>query len=174
VVLKENIHDMEKAVKLFYELGFDSITFSPHLIPFSKNSLTQASIEKSAYKEWIRLKEEWANKFAVNGYGFSIDHKVNDCVNRVTSGSIFINCTGDVSPCCMLAHHVPIYKKGFIAKNSKDCSFTVGNIAFQDIKEILNSENYKQFIDMFLSSHLPEQCLGCRVVNTKLLHKENN
>jgi len=174
VVLKENLHDMESAIKLFYGLGFDSITFSPHLIPFNKYALSQTHVENIARTKLFRLKKEWGNRFTINEYGFSINHGINDCTNRVTSGSLFINCIGDVSPCCMLAHHVPIHKKTFFGGEWKDSFFPIGNIATQNIKEILNNEKYGNFINTFQSSHLPDQCKGCRVVNTKLLRKIDN
>jgi MoaA/NifB/PqqE/SkfB family radical SAM enzyme len=170
VVLKENVNDMERAVKLFYELGFDSITFTPHTVPFSKNALQEASFGNSARSECLRLKKEWENKFSVNECGFSIDHELNDCYCRVTHGSIFINSLGDVSPCCMLSHHLPIYQKGLFAKK-RDCYFSAGNITLNNIGEILTGDKYNNFIQMFLNSHLPDPCKGCRIVNLSLLHK---
>lgn len=172
VVLKENLYDMGNFVQLFYELGFDFVTFTPHLVPYNKETLVHVPDEKIAYLEFLRLQKEWGNKIKITEAGFQIDQIENDCLRHAASGNIFISCTGDVSPCCYLGHHVPNYKKGLLfAETRKDGFFSLGNLVLQDFREMITSERYINFIEAFRHYYLPEPCRGCRVVSSKMLNK---
>lgn len=169
VIMKENFHEMDNFVELFYKLGFDFVTFKPLDVLSSKENLNSIVKKKLIQKRFLNLKEKYRDKIIVCGWDLSTNEIENDCLAKAASGAIFINCIGDVSPCCNLAHHVPNVRKiSFFNYVKKDNFFSFGNIFSESFERIIESEMYKNFINAYKDSHLPEPCKGCRLVSEKL------
>ncbi len=47
-------------------------------------------------------------------------------------------------------------------------SYILSKILSENFEEIIGSEMYKNFINVYKDSHLPEPCKGCRLVSEKL------
>lgn len=169
VIMKENLREMDNFVELFYELGFDSVAFKPLDVISKKEDLKSMAGKESIYKIFLNLKDKYKDKIAVSEWDLSVNNIENDCMAKVASGSIFINCIGDVCPCCNLGHHVPNVGTSFLFKRvKKDNFFSFGNIVSEGFEGIIESEVYKNFINAFKNSHLPKPCRGCRLISERL------
>ena len=170
VVMKYNFHEMEDFVRLFYKLGFDSIIFKPVDVISSKNDLKLVIRKEKIYNKYLELQKMYGDKIEILEWDVSNNYPKDDCLARAASGTIFINCMGDVSPCCNLGHHVPRIIKKYRIFNSiiKDSFFSFGNLLLEDLNNILKSNRYKSFIRAFKNSCLPEPCRGCRLVSKEL------
>lgn len=169
VVIKENFPEMDNFVELFYKLGFDFVTFKPLDVLSNKENLKSIVEKKSIQKRFLNIKGKYRDKIIVREWDLSINEIENDCLAKAASGAIFINCRGDISPCCNLGHHVPnIRNISFFNYVKKDNFFSFGNILSESFEKIIGSEMYKNFINAFKDSHLPEPCKGCRLVSKKV------
>lgn len=169
VVMRENLQEMDNLVELFYELGFDRVTFKPLDVVSKKEDLRSIVPKESVYQIFSNLKQKYEGRIAVNEWDLSANNIENDCLARVASGAIFINCLGDVCPCCNLGHHVPNLGTGSLFKRfKKDNFFSFGSIVSESFESIIDSRMYKDFITAFKTSYLPEPCRGCRLISERL------
>jgi MoaA/NifB/PqqE/SkfB family radical SAM enzyme len=168
VVMKNNLQEMERVVELFGNLGFDTITFKPLDVISSKDNLHLVAEKKSISERFLELQEKYKDQIVVANWNLTDDKPDNDCLGKAASGSIFINCSGDVSPCCYLGHHVPNVKTGLFTQIQTDKFFSFGNILSKHFKEITQSDLCKNFINSFNNGHLPKPCFGCRLVSKKI------
>ena len=169
IVMRENLQEMDNFVELFYEFGFDRVTFKPLDVISKKEDLRSIAPKESIYQIFSNLKQKYEGKIAVNEWDLSANNIENDCLARVASGAIFINCLGDVCPCCNLGHHVPNVRTGSLFKRlKKDNFFSFGSIVSESFEGIIDSGIYKDFITAFRTSHLPEPCRGCRLISRRL------
>lgn len=169
VVMRDNLHEMDNFVELFYNLGFDCVTFKPLDVVAKKEDSRLIPDKESIYRVFVKLKENYKDRIAVGQWNLSPNNIENDCLARVASGAIFINCLGDVCPCCNLGHHVPNLGTGSLFKRfKKDNFFSFGSIVSESFEGIIDSRIYKDFIAAFKTSHLPEPCRGCRLTSERL------
>jgi MoaA/NifB/PqqE/SkfB family radical SAM enzyme len=168
VVMKNNLQEMEGVIELFGNLGFDTITFKPLDVISSKDNLHLVAEKKSILDRFLDLQEKYKDQIVVASWNLINDKPDNDCLGKAASGSVFINCLGDVSPCCNLGHHVPNLKTGLFTQIQTDKFFSVGNILSKQFKEITQSDLYKKFVLSFTNTHLPKPCSSCRLVSDNL------
>jgi MoaA/NifB/PqqE/SkfB family radical SAM enzyme/2-polyprenyl-3-methyl-5-hydroxy-6-metoxy-1,4-benzoquinol methylase len=169
VVMRENLQEMDNFVELFYEFGFDSVVFKPLDVISKKEDLHSIVPKESICQVFSNLKQKYEGKVAVTEWDLSVNNIDNDCLARAASGAIFINCLGDVCPCCSLGHHVPNLETGYLVKRlKKDNFFSFGNIVSENFEDIIDSGIYKDFITAFKTSRLPEPCRGCRLISRRL------
>ena len=171
VLLRSNIHDLPEFVRLSKFIGVDHIsTVSPMGI-FDSDKKEVMYYIPSKYKwlskirnafdgeaeSYINILEEAKNLAGYFQIPFSIPNVTpsepgQDC-SEMGSSRPFIVASGDVYPCCILAA-----KGSEIESNIKP----MGNIKFNSLPEIWESERYTRFIEAFCKGKLPDKvCSRC-------------
>lgn len=169
VIMKNNFHDMENYVKLFEDLGFDLVTFKPLDVVSSKKDLSYIIDKEKIYNEYKRLKLLYQDRINIRQSNLSDNTLEGDCYANVAGGTVFINCNGDITPCCNLGHHVPsLREKLFYTKVKKDNFFRFGSIKDKTFKDIEKSPLYREFTEAFYKNMLPTVCEGCTLVSDKI------
>ena len=169
VVMRDNIHEMDPFVELFYELGFDRVTFKPLDVISKKEDLHSIVPRESIHQEFLSLKKQYAGRIVITEWNLSANKIENDCLARAAGGALFINCLGDVSPCCNLGHHVPnVGMSSLFKRVKKDNFFSFGSIVSDGFEGIIESGVYKDFVSAFKTAHLPEPCRGCNLISERL------
>ncbi|MFC2042077.1 SPASM domain-containing protein, partial [Chloroflexota bacterium] len=169
VVMRDNQKEMGDFVELFYKLGFDCVTFKPLDVLTTKEDLKSIADREFIYRVFLDLKGKYKDRIGLSEWNLSINKIDNDCLARVASGSIFINCMGDISPCCNLGHHVPIVKTSSLLKRIRqDNFFSFGNIVSKCFEGIIDGRAYKSFVNAFHNRYLPRPCSECRLISNGL------
>ena len=173
VVMRDNFDDMDIIADFFSKLNFDWVCFKPLNVITSKDNLRHVINKKRIYKRFLSIKDKYSNRIPVNGFDLTDNDLINDCLGKVAKGAIFINCEGDVSPCCHLGHHAPHIRKSLIFyRQKKDFFFSFGNLLVERLEDIINKEMYRNFIKCFTEQEcLPEVCIGCNLYNKKYYSK---
>lgn len=164
VIMKSNFNEIDNFIKLFSDMNFDTITFKPLDVVSSKENLSEI-IDRNTILEVIdKIKEKKIYDIDINLWNIYPNNITNDCLAN-TINTIFINCNGDVSPCCNLGHHVPAIKKNFLLNSLiSDNFFSFGNLKAEDLSSILKTSKYITFVDMFKKNKIPKECEGCNLV----------
>lgn len=168
VVMNENYLEVEDFVALFHELGFDYVTLSFTIHATSENN-KQGSVSRLFTKEELSLKykgisKKFSDKIEVFDLMLSDVNIKKDCLFGAAGGRVVISCNGDVSPCCLLEHHIPYVPN----INKEDNFFSFGNLKNEEIEEIINKNIYKNFVRIFHDNKLPNVCEGCQEVSKKI------
>lgn len=171
VVMKSNYKEIYNFIKIFSEMNFDVITFKPLDVVSSKENLSDIVDRNEIIKTIAEIKEKHSITIDINFWNIYPNNLTHDCLANTVS-SIFINCNGDVSPCCNLGHHVPAIKKSFLMNSVvNDNFFSFGNLKTAELNTILESTQYKNFINLFKSNKIPKECEGCNLVGDSLRKK---
>ena len=169
VVMKDNYNEMEKYIELFHDIGFDEILFKP-LNVISTRENKKHVLEKNIINDtYIFLKKKYEGKIVLNAWDLLENKVENNCLANAANNTFFINCNGDVSPCCNLGHHVPSLRNNLLINyQNKDNFFSFGSIINNELQNILDGKLFKSFENAFLNRRLPHVCKGCLLVSKYL------
>ena len=168
VVMKENINEMEKTVELFERLNFDSIYFKPLNVISTRDDIDFIANQDEILKHFDRIdQDKYSIKIALWGVGANGLEK--NCSANAAGGAFFINCNGDVAPCCNIGHHVPAYVNHETGATAiDDCSYFLGNLNETALSEILNGAEYRKFLGKFHAGRIPAPCFGCQLIGSEM------
>lgn len=186
VIMKSNVDELKDLRKLAYELGA-SFIFLTNLLPYTESMTDQIlysySISRSKPKERTDLRPEVylpptdLTKETIKGLSKIMGKTSSVSTNQVPfdphggyckfveEGSIAVNKNGEISPCIALMHSYNCYlreRKKYIK------SYSLGNIIKNNIQEIWNSNEFKDFRKKLIEFPFSEctQCSGCDMSET--------
>lgn len=168
IVMNENYSEIEDFVVLFHKLGFDYLTLSYTLHATSgnnkKESVSQLFTKKELSLKYKNIVKRFSGKIEVFDLMLYDVNIKKDCLFGAAGGRIVISCNGDVSPCCLLEHHIP-----YVPNPAKeDNFFSFGNVKNEEIEKIIDNNIYINFIQTFHNNNLPNICEGCQEVSKKI------
>ncbi len=169
VVMNDNIHELTAFVELFLGIGFNQVIFKPLDVFSTRENLRQHVARHKILPRVAALAKEFEGKIRIDHFDLEDNHPADDCLALARERAVFINCNGDVAPCCNLGHHVPIIKKRFLLSSKKGNNFfAFGNLRDTGLEEVLADPVYARFGDAFRSGKLPDVCDGCALAGKEL------
>lgn len=150
VLSNENMEECEAVVAVAKQIGVDEVTFQTYLSNWGKDEMEEKTNSKltdqNELKGFINQAIEKGIKEEVQVNSYSGDYMTKDKPCQWPWTSMYIDAPGNVIPCCVLA-------------DSDTKSF--GNIFETNIKEIWNSDEYKEFRKMHKKGDIPDICKSC-------------
>ena len=150
VITKENIDDYKSIIELTKSLGVKNLVFQTFLTNWGKDEMDEVIDTKNMQKQDIELitkkSLEIAKELDINLEIFKEDYMSRKKPCDWPWQSMFIDSAGYVVPCCVLA-------------DSQTLNF--GNVFEKSIKEIWNSDQYKEFRRMHRDFEIPDVCKIC-------------
>ena len=170
VMLKPNLHQLPAAVRLAASHGFERFTAKHIESVIERKDLADAlwntKIAPDLTGEWVRKYDETvaearrvADECSIemilhprryNVEGECIAHPIN---------SIFIDYTGNVSPCCYL-NKLDVSPYMTPEERPRE-SGVLGQLDLKSFVEILDSGQYETFRRQWQRGEMPEACRGC-------------
>lgn len=156
VVSNKNYKECKATIDVAKHTGVNKITFQTYLSNWGKDEMEQkindVSTEKSTIHKHIDLavKEGALKNVQVNRYNGDYMTKDKPCQWPWTS--LYIDASGNVVPCCVLA-------------DSDTMNF--GNVFETNIREIWNSKTYKDFRKQHATGDIPDACKACYKMEKK-------
>lgn len=156
VVTNKNYKECEATIDIARETGVNNITFQTYLSNWGKDEMAQkindTKMEKLKINHNINLavKEGDSKEVQVNRYDGDYMTTSKPCKWPWTS--MYIDASGNVVPCCVLA-------------DSDTMSF--GNVFEENVKNIWNSKKYISFRKRHATGDIPDVCKACYQMDTK-------
>ena len=164
VLMKKNIDSLNGLVRLAVSVGASKLLIS-NVLPYSKDMFGQTLYNCSVDKLFTppnqlsislplidvndNTKEQLYSLFKNNNYNISINNNSIDPVTRkckfIEERNTFIRWDGMVSPCMGLLHESKMYPYTADCFEREVKAYTVGDINARKLKEIWDSEEYRNF-----------------------------
>jgi len=156
VVTSKNYKECEQTVDIARETGVNNITFQTYLSNWGKDEMEQkindVSMGKSKIHAYIDLAVKVGQSKEVEVTRYDGDYMTKDKPCKWPWTSMYIDASGNVVPCCVLA-------------DSDTMSF--GNIFEENAKKIWNSKKYIGFRKQHASGNIPDVCKACYKMEKK-------
>lgn len=150
VVTDKNYMECEETINIARETGVQNITFQTYLSNWGKDEMNKKisdiKSEKSKVNKHINLavKEGYSKDVQVHRYDGDYMTKAKPCQWPWTS--MYIDASGNVVPCCVLAD---------------SDTMNLGNVFEEDVKNIWNSKKYISFRKQHATGDIPDVCKAC-------------
>jgi len=154
VVLKENLHEIEKIVKLAKELDADNLMFVSIVMSDNTGKLSLFGVDPKKIKPLVEKAKETAKKLNLSVFSWpSFELKKTEktgCMYPWVNPYIGFN--GNVIPCCYIPQ---------MADTRNHQENIMGNVLEEPLKKIWNSEKYMEFRRKIKTNNPPKCCKTC-------------
>lgn len=153
IVLKPNLHEMEKFVELIHSIADGEtpmIQFSQLLHPFEEVKDLAADVPEDIKRRVNEKGKELGIDICWNEYQFREKPPIKNCYNWTMP---YIYADGTVQPCCALQEQKD---RPFLRK------YSIGNVMEKPFTEIWKDE-HKKFRQMIHNNRVPPICTRCQI-----------